>query len=178
MQFVLALALVAVASAAPQHYGSHGAPSYSYSSVAAPVAYASHAAPAVYATHAAPAVYASHAVHAAPILLKAEAPAQYNFAYDVHDEHTGDIKSQHETRNGDNVEGSYSLIDADGFRRTVDYTADEHNGFNAVVRREPVGHAIKVATPVYAKVATPVHYAAPVAYASHAAPLAYTSHHY
>lgn len=45
---------------------------------------------------------------------------------------TGDSKSQHETRSGDVVHGSYSLIDADGHKRTVEYTADDHNGFNAV----------------------------------------------
>lgn len=53
---------------------------------------------------------------------------QYSFAYDVQDGLTGDSKSQHETRNGDVVHGSYSLIDADGHKRTVEYTADDHNG--------------------------------------------------
>lgn len=42
---------------------------------------------------------------------------QYNFNYAVHDELTGDSKAQHETRSGDVVEGSYSLIDADGYKR-------------------------------------------------------------
>lgn len=54
---------------------------------------------------------------------------QYSFAYDVQDGLTGDSKSQHETRSGDVVHGSYSLIDADGHKRTVEYTADDHNGF-------------------------------------------------
>lgn len=63
-------------------------------------------------------------------------PAKYDFNYGVHDEHTGDIKSQTETRQGDVVQGSYSVIDPDGFRRTVTYTADEHNGFQATVNRE------------------------------------------
>ncbi|XP_034934147.1 larval cuticle protein A3A-like [Chelonus insularis] len=62
---------------------------------------------------------------------------QYSYAYDVHDSLTGDAKSQHETRNGDVVSGSYSLIEADGTRRVVEYTADPVNGFNAVVHREP-----------------------------------------
>lgn len=64
---------------------------------------------------------------------------------------TGDAKNQQETRSGDVVQGSYSLIDADGYRRTVDYTADPIHGFNAVVNREPLGKAIAVA-PVAAKV--------------------------
>ncbi|XP_058820004.1 larval cuticle protein A2B-like [Topomyia yanbarensis] len=86
-----------------------------------------------------------------------DSPAQYQFQYSVHDEHTGDIKSQQEERNGDDVKGQYTLIDADGHRRIVDYTADEHNGFNAVVRREPLeGHKIvKTLAPV-AKVVAPI----------------------
>ncbi|KAG7209622.1 hypothetical protein KM043_011273 [Ampulex compressa] len=63
---------------------------------------------------------------------------QYAYAYDVQDSLTGDSKSQHESRNGDVVSGSYSLIEADGTRRVVEYTADPVNGFNAVVHREPV----------------------------------------
>ncbi|XP_055851353.1 cuticle protein 8-like [Episyrphus balteatus] len=68
------------------------------------------------------------------------APPKYDFNYGVHDEHTGDIKSQTEARDGDAVHGQYSLIDADGFKRTVTYTADDHNGFNAVVHREPLSY--------------------------------------
>ncbi|ENN82623.1 hypothetical protein HUJ04_009359 [Dendroctonus ponderosae] len=78
---------------------------------------------------------------------------QYSYGYDIQDSLTGDSKSQSETRNGDVVQGSYSLVDPDGLRRTVDYTADPVNGFNAVVRREPL--AVKV-----------VHAPAPVAYAA------------
>lgn len=63
---------------------------------------------------------------------------QYSFAYDVQDSLTGDSKSQQETRNGDLVQGQYSLIDADGYQRIVSYTADSVNGFNAVVQREPL----------------------------------------
>ncbi len=85
---------------------------------------------------------------------------QYHFSYDIQDGLTGDSKSQQETRNGDVVSGSYSLVDPDGHKRTVEYTADPHNGFNAVVHREPLG--AKIVAPVVAKVATPVHYAAPV----------------
>ncbi|KAF9415123.1 hypothetical protein HW555_007157 [Spodoptera exigua] len=61
-----------------------------------------------------------------------------SFAYDVADPNTGDFKSQVETRVGGNVAGQYSLLDADGTKRTVDYTADDVNGFNAVVRKDPV----------------------------------------
>lgn len=64
--------------------------------------------------------------------------SDYRYGYTVEDPNTGDSKSQHETRVGDVVKGSYSVVDADGTKRTVDYTADPHNGFNAVVRREPL----------------------------------------
>ncbi|XP_015428687.1 PREDICTED: larval cuticle protein A3A-like, partial [Dufourea novaeangliae] len=115
---------------------------------------------------------------------------QYSYAYDVHDSLTGDAKSQQETRDGDVVQGSYSLIEPDGTKRTVDYTADSVNGFNAVVRKEaatvalkavaaaPIAHAAPLAyaahAPVIAKVATPVAhapvYAAPKLAVAHAAP--------
>lgn len=64
------------------------------------------------------------------------APAHYDFSYSVHDAHTGDQKQQQETRRGDAVQGSYSLVEPDGHRRTVHYAADAHSGFNAVVQRE------------------------------------------
>ncbi|CAF4786886.1 unnamed protein product [Pieris macdunnoughi] len=93
-----------------------------------------------------------------------------SFSYGVADPHTGDVKSQHETRHGDNVVGQYSLLESDGTRRTVDYAADAHNGFNAIVRKDPalIGH-VAHAAPV---VAAPVAHAAPLAYAAHAAPVA------
>ncbi|XP_055610773.1 cuticle protein 19-like [Uranotaenia lowii] len=69
------------------------------------------------------------------------APPKYAFKYGVNDFHTGDVKSQHETRDGDVVKGQYSLVEPDGSVRTVDYTADKHSGFNAVVHKTaPVAH--------------------------------------
>ncbi|XP_046484307.2 larval cuticle protein A3A-like [Neodiprion pinetum] len=98
---------------------------------------------------------------AGPVLAKIEdfdpAP-QYSFAYDVQDSLTGDSKAQYETRNGDIVQGSYSLIEPDGTRRIVDYTADPVNGFNAVVNRESAAVAV---APVVAK-AAPIVAPAPV----------------
>lgn len=63
---------------------------------------------------------------------------------------TGDIKDQHESRDGDVVQGSYSLVEPDGTKRTVDYTADPVNGFNAVVRKEAVAHHAPVAVAAHA----------------------------
>ncbi|CAH1368534.1 unnamed protein product, partial [Tenebrio molitor] len=68
-----------------------------------------------------------------------QAHPRYEFTYGVQDSHTGDHKTQHEVRDGDVVKGTYSLVEPDGTTRTVHYTADDHNGFNAVVER--AGHA-------------------------------------
>ncbi|XP_071455833.1 uncharacterized protein [Hetaerina americana] len=64
----------------------------------------------------------------------------YSFDYGVHSPHTGDVKNHQESRIGDLVKGSYSLNDPDGTIRQVDYVADKHNGFNAVVKK--IGHAV------------------------------------
>ncbi|XP_053686585.1 pro-resilin-like [Sabethes cyaneus] len=64
---------------------------------------------------------------------------KYNFEYGVDDPHTGDHKKQWESRDGDVVKGGYMFKEADGTTRVVEYTADDHNGFNAVVKN--IGHA-------------------------------------
>ncbi|XP_046392083.1 cuticle protein-like [Ischnura elegans] len=61
---------------------------------------------------------------------------KYQFDYAVHDPHTGDVKKQWESRDGDVVKGSYTIHEPDGTIRTVEYTADKHTGFNAVVKRQ------------------------------------------
>lgn len=61
---------------------------------------------------------------------------QYKFSYGVNDPHTGDWKTQYEERNGDVVKGSYTVAVPDGSLRTVHYTADDHNGFNALVSKD------------------------------------------
>ncbi|KAG5884112.1 hypothetical protein JTB14_024150 [Gonioctena quinquepunctata] len=81
-----------------------------------------------------------------------DAHPQYKFEYGVQDPSTGDVKSQQEIRDGDVVKGSYSLVEPDGSKRTVDYTADPVNGFNAVVHREPLNHPTSVAV-AHARVA-------------------------
>ncbi|CAH1644425.1 unnamed protein product [Spodoptera littoralis] len=162
--------------AAPAHYSSAAAVSSQnivrhdqpakHVAVAAP-AVAYHAAPAV-AYHAAPAV-AYHAApapvayHAAPIVAHAEefdAHPKYEYNYSVADSHTGDNKSQQESRDGDVVKGSYSFHEADGSVRTVEYSADDHSGFNAVVH-----NSAPTAAPVHVK-AAPV-YVAPAHYIHH-----------
>ena len=119
-----------------------------------------------------------------------EAPANYEFKYEVHEEKTGDIKRQSETAVNGAIKGQYSLVDADGLHRVVDYTADDHQGFLATVRREPTH--IKVPQPApkieeakvvvkYIHQAPAVKYvqAAPVVKyisAKPAAPLSHSSH--
>ncbi|XP_045470466.1 cuticle protein 8-like, partial [Harmonia axyridis] len=126
----------------------HAAPAVAYS---APVYHAP-----VY--HVAPVVHSAPIVHAIPAVKQSYeedyAPAHYQYKYGVEDHHTGDIKSQEESRDGDVVKGSYSLHEADGTIRTVKYTADK-NGFNADVQKS--GHAVvshvapshAILTPVY-----------------------------
>ncbi|KAL9903464.1 cuticular protein 76Bc isoform 2-T2 [Glossina fuscipes fuscipes] len=59
---------------------------------------------------------------------------QYAFSYGVKDLNTGDVKSQWESREGDTIKGHYSVLEPDGSIRTVSYTADAKNGFNAIVK--------------------------------------------
>ncbi|CAK1604369.1 unnamed protein product [Parnassius mnemosyne] len=123
-------ALIAAANAGLLH--GHGAAISSQSIIrrdvgygAGPLSLAHGAQYAPVAHYAAPAAYyGGHDYYAHP---------KYDYSYSVADPHTGDHKSQHEIRDGDAVHGSYSLLQPDGSVRTVDYTANDHTGFNAVV---------------------------------------------
>lgn len=142
---LICLTVLGVASAGVLHHGGHAGPALY---AAAPLAY-DHG-------H-------GHAHHDEG--LDYYAYPKYHYNYGVADSHTGDVKSQHEVRDGDVVKGSYSLVEPDGSVRTVEYTADDHNGFNAVVSKSaPTVHAV-------AHHAAPavVHHAAPIAYDHHAA---------
>lgn len=92
----------------------------------------------------------THTLH--QIDTEAHSPAHYDFSYAVNDPQTGDIKEQHESRQGDNVQGEYSLVEPDGQRRTVQYTADAVNGFNAVVLRDGLSQHGSV-TPLHTTIA-------------------------
>ncbi|CAL8137588.1 unnamed protein product [Orchesella dallaii] len=170
-------------------YGAYGAPAVGYAgpavhavrpvahAVAAPVRYA---APAVHAVHAAPAV---HAIQAAPVLQKAVAAEpfdphpQYNFGYSVSDSLTGDQHSHHETRDGGVVQGQYSLVEPDGAIRTVTYTSDPVNGFNAVVDRQRPTAVVAKAPVAIAQPVRAVHaIAQPVRAVAHVAPAVHAVH--
>lgn len=59
---------------------------------------------------------------------------QYAFNYNIQDALTGDFKSQQESLENGVIKGQYSLLEADGRQRIVDYIADPINGFNADVK--------------------------------------------
>ncbi|XP_032455898.1 cuticular protein RR-2 family member 13 isoform X1 [Nasonia vitripennis] len=190
-KFVVLAALVACASAGQIAYSAgpaaHAAPIAYKSYAAAPIAYKSYAAaPVAYKTvAAAPVAYAApvaKAVVTKTVDAEYDPNPQYSYSYDVNDALTGDSKTQEEQRDGDVVRGSYSLVEADGTRRVVEYTADPHNGFNAVVHKEPAQVAVKA---VHAAPVVKAVHAAPIVKAFHAAPavatyaapaLAYKSH--
>ncbi|KAK9499721.1 hypothetical protein O3M35_002715 [Rhynocoris fuscipes] len=152
------VALVAIAAVAQaQYYGGYNYPGYAgygygyngnigysgypgYAVAPAPLAYASGAPRNQLALARTP---LNVAAHHSPLAIAArredaeyDPNPQYTYSYQVEDAVTGDSKAQSETRQGDVVQGSYSLIEPDGSRRTVDYTADPVSGFNAVVRRD------------------------------------------
>ncbi|XP_077294170.1 cuticle protein-like [Arctopsyche grandis] len=173
-KFLFFAAVVAVAQAGliaqPAYSGYSGLSGLSgYSGIGSPLSYS-----APVAKIAAPLAYASPVVKS--IDADYDPNPQYSYSYEVQDQLTGDSKSQQETRSGDVVQGSYSLVEPDGTKRIVEYTADPHNGFNAVVSRQPL--AVKVAAPLayaapVAKIAAPLAYSAPIA--KIASPLAYSS---
>jgi len=79
-----------------------------------------------------------------------EAPpagSSYHFAYSVEDPLTGDVKSQNEVSDGrGTVKGTYSMVEADGSTRVVEYTADDEHGFNAEVKRIAPQHRYAAAS--------------------------------
>ncbi|KAL4712791.1 hypothetical protein ACJJTC_011861 [Scirpophaga incertulas] len=127
---------------------------------------------------------------------------QSSFSYGVNDPHTGDIKDQHETRVGDKVVGQYSVLESDGTKRIVDYEANPHTGFNAVVRKQGIAshpasniygglsayggygaYAGYGASPAYAGYGTSAAYAgyspSPAAYSGYpASPATYSGYNY
>ncbi|CAK1604386.1 unnamed protein product [Parnassius mnemosyne] len=144
-------------NAAPvAYYNAAPAPATYYS---APSAVTYHAAPAPVAYHTSPVNYAAPVAKVLTHREEENAYPKYDFSYSVADGHTGDNKSQQESRDGDVVKGSYSFHEADGSIRTVEYSADDHNGFNAVVHNSaPTAAPALIKTPVYAAPAPALYY--------------------
>ncbi|XP_063379067.1 cuticle protein 8-like [Cydia fagiglandana] len=116
----------------------HAAP-FSHDSTIAHIAPLTHAAPLSHA-HIAPIAHHGYTSHHDG--HDTYAHPKYQYSYSVEDPHTGDHKSQHEIRDGDVVKGGYSLLQPDGSVRKVTYTADDHNGFNAVVENSGPSHHV------------------------------------
>jgi len=113
-------------SAAGYQHGGYDSPSYDYAAYPAYSSASTYQAAADYPSYSKPVDYYS--------------PPKYSFNYGVKDYHTGDVKDQWEERDGDVVKGEYSLVEPDGTTRKVTYTADDHNGFNAVVHKSGTAH--------------------------------------
>jgi hypothetical protein len=128
---------------------------------------AQYAAPAYKPAYSAPAYAAPKAYAPEP----AYAPAPYSFEYAVNDPHTYDIHSQQESSDGyGNVKGSYSLVEADGSTRVVDYTADSY-GFNADVKKiEGSGYKAPYSAPAYKPAYSAPSYSAPAYKPAYSAP--------
>ncbi|CAH2269099.1 cuticle protein 19.8 [Pararge aegeria] len=71
----------------------------------------------------------------------------YQFGFDVSDDQFTNYQNRKEQRDGDVIKGSYSVVDSDGFIRTVTYTADPKEGFKAEVSRQPTDIVVKFPTP-------------------------------
>merc|ERR1712021_287092 len=103
--------------------------------IAHPVAHAAYAAPVVHAAPAyhAPVVHAA-AGYAAPDLAEVS-PYAYNYA--VADDYSGAAFNQGETNDGNGVvQGSYSVNLPDGRVQTVNYHANDYDGFVSEVSYE------------------------------------------
>lgn len=193
MVFTCFAAFVSASPISVHDSGVHYAPASSYAYSSAPV-HTTYAAAKIIAAPA-PAIYHSAPIiQAAPVYKSVEVEQidpnpQYKYSYGVTDPHTGDNKHAEETLHDGVVNGRYSLTEPDGSVRTVTYTADKLNGFNAVVEKSgaakiiaaaPVYHAAPVkyvaSAPVYHAAPAPVYHAAPAKYIAptvyHSAPAA------
>merc|ERR1719510_1390726 len=64
-----------------------------------------------------------------PVAEEPTAPAAYQYSYKVSDEEAQTYLNKDETRDGDNVQGTYSYVDSTGALVTVTYTAGP-DGYN------------------------------------------------
>lgn len=73
-----------------------------------------------------------------------EPPQPYQFGFDIKDDEYTNYQNRKEQREGDKISGSYSVVDSDGYIRTVTYTADPVGGFKADVVREPTDIKVRI----------------------------------
>lgn len=72
-------------------------------------------------------------------------PAKYDFVWHSKD-YSGNDFGHHDSRDGDNTEGSYFVLLPDGRLQTVTYYVDGDSGFVAEVKYEGVAHYAEVVT--------------------------------
>ena len=82
-----------------------------------------------------------------PSLCSPQNNASYQFGFDVKDDEFTNYQNRQESRDNGVIKGSYSVVDSDGFIRTVKYTADPKEGFKAEVVREPTDIVVKIPPP-------------------------------
>lgn len=63
------------------------------------------------------------------LIYQATSYPSYEFSYKISDPDTKDVKGQHEARDGDKVNGQYWLLQPNGYKRTVNYVANNHQGY-------------------------------------------------
>lgn len=81
------------------------------------------------------------------LYLYLQGNSSYQFGFDVKDDEYTNYQQRKEVRDGNVIKGSYSVVDSDGFIRTVTYTADPKEGFKADVVRQPTDIVVKIPTP-------------------------------
>jgi len=116
---ILALSSAALAGHYEEEEASHHAPGFSYAKFSGPVSGPEHKIE-VHDKHG----HASYDYVGHP---------SYKFEYGVEDPKSHVSQKRQEHRDGDDVHGEYTVAQPDGKIRTVKYTSDKHNGFNAEV---------------------------------------------
>nr|XP_014271320.1 cuticle protein 7 [Halyomorpha halys] len=141
-------------------------PAYTLPAISAPTRVTVAHTPAVFAPAPVAISRPPVAAVAAPTYDTYDPNPSYSFTYAVNDPVTGDNHGHTESRNGDVVQGRYFLVEPDGSVRTVEYTADPVNGFNANVHKDtaaahPVAAPVAIARPPVAVAAAPIAVARP-----------------
>ncbi|XP_021930496.1 cuticle protein 7-like [Zootermopsis nevadensis] len=113
--------------------GASGQYGYSYSSFTGPVSGEIREVPVANHYNGHPHAASTHHHPSYNAKVDYVAKPDYTFSYGVEDPLTGNSQNHKETRDGDVVKGQYTVLDPDGTTRTVTYTADPQNGFQATV---------------------------------------------
>lgn len=66
-----------------------------------------------------------------------QAKPDYTYSYGIEDPYSGNSQAHEESRQGDNVQGEYRVIQPDGLLRIVRYIADPERGFQVDVQYKP-----------------------------------------